>query len=56
MSTSRLLPIGASKQKIEEYFERCAIKEFCANQSRSQAEQEAFEEIFGKGEQERMKF
>jgi hypothetical protein len=56
MSSSRLLPISASKQQIEEYFERCAIKEFCGNQSRTEAEQQAFEEIFGKGEQERMKF
>jgi hypothetical protein len=56
MSTSRLLPISASKQQIEEYFERCAIKEFCGNQSRTESEQQAFEEIFGKGEQERMKF
>jgi hypothetical protein len=36
MSTSRLLPISASKQQIEEYFERCAIKEFCGNQSRTE--------------------
>jgi ribosomal protein L37E len=34
----------------EDYEERAAIKEFCGNQPREQAEQEAREEIFGKGQ------
>ena len=32
----------------ELYFERAAIKEFCANMTREQAEEEAWLEIYGK--------
>ena len=53
-----LICTGKLEQRREAYEERAAIKEFCGNMTRAQAEQEAKEEIYGqKAErQEGLKF
>lgn len=45
---SKRLTEAELAQKREEYEERASIKEFCANMPRDQAEQEAWEEVYGR--------